>query len=154
METPEPVNESPTNKRLWSLLSEQSRCQRAHGGTLRGESVYAQLAGQRQRSPWPCIERNWSISCSQEEKIDWSWRRACEAAREGIPKKKTKQKKHIIVLSLARLELPNTWQAATKERRREQNNTESEDLEKVKADKRATRRTECVNMPRGFWLDW
>lgn len=111
-----------------------------HMWTPRGESVHVQLAGQsvcvcvgRAEVILTCTGGNWSISCSQEGKNRLQLKESMWGREGEYPKKK-----HIIVLSLARLELPNTWQAATKERQREQNNTEGEDLEELKADKRAT----------------
>lgn len=58
------------------------------------------------------------------------------------------------MLSLARLELPNTWPAATKERDGESKTTQSEDLDKLTTDRKAAHWfarswSESVNMPQG-----
>lgn len=69
------------------------------------------------------------------------------------------QKTHIAALSLARLELPNTWRGCNKgERRREQNNGECEDLGKLSADMRATHcsarsQVWACKHATGVWMD-
>lgn len=60
------------------------------------------------------------------------------------------------MLSLARLELPNTWQAATKEKQREQNNTRVRGSGKTQSRQGSNTPLcmECVNMPKASgWID-
>lgn len=69
------------------------------------------------------------------------------------------QKTHIAALSLARLELPNTWRGCNKgERRREQNNGECVDLGKLSEDMRATHcsarsQVWACKHATGVWMD-
>ena len=103
----------------WTKATCVCVCVCGHGRVRESMCAVGRFGGSEcrgQRSPRPA-ERATDLLTARTHTLPADKRRKIDSCcAEGTWEKRECQKPHIAVLSLARLEVPNTWQAATKER--------------------------------------